>query len=230
MSDSGSDSELETFTDSEEDSKPSPVKTRRMSGSENLRNTKGSSGRNSPLPTERPCSSKSEKRDSPLRKVRSEKSGSPAPNTEKPGSPARRRSARNSPLKTDGSDSESSNLTPKKVCSPKRAGSPLIKSSPLRKGSPSVKSSPQRNSPQRRKVEKSESIHNDVHPAVIDNIRRSLDEDKTESSEVNESVSSASEVSDVSKHDDSLDVVTDTRDYTKFLGKPDGEFSKMEKI
>ena len=228
-SDSGSDSELETFSDSDENSKPSPVKTRRMSASETLRKTKESSKKSSPLRTEVPGCSRSEKRDSPLRKDRQspsvsrhEKSGSPAPKPDKPHSPALRKSARNSPLRTDSSDSEHSNLMPTKVCSPKRTDSPLSKSSPLKCSSPSVKSSPQRNSPQR-KAQKSDSIHNEVHPAVIDNIRRSLDSDNKDSNEVNESVSSASEVSDVSKHDDSLDIATDSRDYTKFLGKEVGK-------
>ena len=229
-SDSGSDSELETFSDSDEDSRHSPIKTRRMSASETLRKTNRSAKNGSPLRTEVPCSSRSEKRESPLRKGREspsvsrrENSGSPAPKTDKPHSPALRKSARNSPLRTDGSDSDPSNHTPKKVCTPKRTGSPLTKSSPFKSSSASVKDSPQRNSPQR-KVQKSDSIHNEVHPAVFDNIQRSLDNDDKETSEVNASVSSASEVSDLSKHDDSLDIpAVDSRDYLKYLGKDSGK-------
>ena len=211
-----------------------------MSASETLRKTSNKTAKKgSPLRSEMPCSSRSDKRESPHRKgsqspsvSRQEKSSSPAPMTDKQHSPALRKSARgrDSPLRTDSSDSDHSNLTPKKVCSPKRTSSPLTKSSPFKSSSANVKNSPLKNSPQR-KPQKSESIHNDVHPAVIDNIRRSLDnEDQGTSevtSEVNASVSSASEVSDVSKHDDSMDIAADSRDYTKYLGKESG---KMEKL
>lgn len=248
VSDSDSGSELETFSDSEEEARPSPVKTRRTSGSESLRKSKGSPSRNSPNKAEMPSTSRSDKvskRGSPLRKTkqsspvpRTMKGGSPAPSsekqgqsssrTEKQGSPTSRKAARNSPLRTDESDSgeNSASSKPKKVCSPQRTGSPLSKSSPQRKGSPNVKSASPRNSPQRKTpVKKSDSIHNEVHPAVIDNIRKSLDGDDKESSDVNESISGASDVTNSSRANESLESLTECSkmDYTKYLGKETDE-------
>ena len=243
VSDSGSDSELETFSDSDEELKPSPVKTRRLSGSENtLRKTKGSPNTNSPNRTEKPSTSNIDKRASPLRK---EKSSSPAPKIETD-SPVRRKGTRNSPFRTDGSDSgeNSSSITPKKVCSSRKSGSPLNKSSPAGKGSPNIKSSgspsaknsPQRNSPLRKvPAQKAESIHNVVHPAVVDNIKRSLDSsngvlDTKESSAVNktdESLSSSSDITDKdsSNLDESMEIVSDINamDYLNYLGNEKGK-------
>ncbi|XP_060580211.1 UBX domain-containing protein 7-like isoform X2 [Ruditapes philippinarum] len=196
--DSESDaSDLETFTDSEDESQHSSVKTRKRS---NSGSKSASHGKSSPT-----------RKHSPNRNSGDEQSSK----SNSRSSPVRRSVRCNSPLA--GSSSTFETQRPQRKCSPQRT----------RKRSPCVESisSPRKTSPLRRKLSpsktssplKSESIHNDVHPAVLENIRtNSMSEDCSakEETPVKESASESSET----ESDKSMDIATDHRDYRSFLG------------
>ncbi|XP_045165833.2 UBX domain-containing protein 7-like isoform X2 [Mercenaria mercenaria] len=212
-------SDLETFTDSEDESQPSPVKTRRRSnsGSKTI-----SQGNNSPT-----------RKHSPKRKTSNDRSHK----DQNESSPARRSVRCNSPLA--GSSASVETQRPTRKCSPQRT----------RKSSPGGEnmSSPRKTSPLRRKLsptktcspQKSESIHNDVHPAVLEKIRQNSESEDSQMNDGTAVKESISECSETEESDKSIDSVTDSRDYKSFLGPetdekttlmlrlPDGQREKL---
>lgn len=192
-------SDLETFTDSEEEIESSPVKSRKLCNSESNRRSQG--------------------KKSPTRKHSPKKdSGDEGSHKEKKVSSPVRRSVRcSSPLAS--SSGKVDTLSSQRKCSPQRttktspcSPSPKKSSPSCRKMSPKKTSSPQ----------KSESIHNDVHPAVLENIRRnsvSEEDEAADSPIVKESISESSETEDSEK---SVESVIDSRDYKSFLGPETG--------
>lgn len=194
-------SDLETFTDSEEEIKSSPVKTRKFSNSES---NQRSQGKNSPT-----------RKHSPKRDSGDEGSHK----GKKVSSPVKRSVRCSSPLASSSGkvDTQSS----QRKCSPQRTRktSPGFESVSSKKALPSRRNmSPKKTS----SPQKSESIHNDVHPAVLENIRRNSVSEEDEA--VNSTIvkESNSESSETEESDKSVESVIDTRDYKSFLGPETG--------
>ncbi|XP_052779044.1 UBX domain-containing protein 7-like isoform X2 [Mya arenaria] len=220
-------SDLETFTDSSDDAH-SPHKTR-------ARRSSGNQG--SPVKGA-PCGSQSP---TPRRSPRSQSDSDDECNVT---CDRAKRTRKQSPLATQTSneisDKNKKAQTPRKT----RNVSPLTVVSQScqspSKGSPSKKHNSSPSNPQPScSPAKSKSIHNDVHPAVIDNIRRtSLSEDE-DSRNVSEMTETSGTSEPVESDRSLMDVAADRRDYRKFLGPetdekmtlmlrlPDGERDKL---
>lgn len=220
ISDSDSEgSDLETFTDSEEEPQSSPVRTRKISNSDSSRR---SQGKNSPTRQHSP-------------KRLSGEGGSQKDQTRD--SSGRRSKRCISPLA--GSSTSFDTQKTQRKCSPQRT----------RKSSPVVEivPSPRKTSPSRRKLspmktsspQKSESIHNNVHPAVLENIRRNSVSEETDGTDSTEVKEIQSESSETEESNTSVESVIDKRDYKAFLGPetdekttvmlrlPDGQREKL---
>ena len=208
--------DLETFTDSDAGSPCSshstPVKNSR--GRKNSGSPRKGSVSPAPLRRSRRNSSDSDNGDSVS-------CDSGRPKRERKQSPLAKFSANEINNEPKGSRSESS---PRKT----RNVSPLTVSRSSQSPSKGLPAKKCNSSPMKKQgstpPQKTKSIHNDVHPAVVENIRRhsvSEDDDSRNESAVTEST----ETSEPVESDHSLlDAPVDSRDYRKFLGSKKGIF------
>lgn len=193
-SDITSESELETFTDSEDDSQASPRRRHQRSGSADSK-------------TRSPRLSSPSKQTSPTRNSGDESSNSGLEVDSLKG----KRKRCISPLACSSADYVESPRKTRK-CSPltnRETDSRVTKISSPQKTSPCRKLSPMKTT----SPLKSESIHNDIHPAVLENIRRhSVSEDDGELADT------TADSSESFMEDQSFDTFIDNRDYKSHLG------------
>lgn len=203
-------SELETFTDSEDENCPSPAKTRKTE-------TRSQTRKGSCSPTGI-CSPRRYSEDSESKRK-----------SNKCASPKSRRLRERSPLATASATTEEC-LRSQKKNSPQRKLSPqrTKASSPVlgRKQSPGKTEQSCSESPH-----KKDKISNNVHPAVIENIRRnsvSEDDVKNVSNVTEQSTTSEAETVESDKSTDTVHM--DSRDYRRFLGPESGKQSFCCKV
>ncbi|KAL4226419.1 UBX domain-containing protein 7 [Mactra antiquata] len=214
------DSELETFTDSDDDVECLSDKIKQHSGANNKIQVSPSSKHS--------CKDKQKGKQSPERQrkqsptLRNHRCRSPLAGTSASVNSVPKSDRKTSPRRNTGRQTTPDRETKRKI-SPKRKMSP---------NKHPVNSSP----------EKSKSIHNDVHPAVLENIRRnstSEDDDFNDSSVTKDSKTSVSDISVTTSANLSSDTFYDTRDYETYLGPdtdekttlmlrlPDGQREKL---
>lgn len=198
-----SDSELETFTDSEEDEQcVGHGKTKQYSGSDNKSQAHSSS----------------KSKHSPKDKSKDKSKDDISPERSRNTSPSLRSRRCKSPLTGSSVSADSVQKSQRKISPHKNRQSSPAKDLPGNR-----KISPSKCSP-----EKSKSIHNEVHPVVLENIRRnstSEDDELNDSTVTRDSEETSASCTDAA--DSSLESLSDPRDYKSFLGPDTGKLTNQ---